>query len=205
MRANTYPIGRVLRSTTTEFFIGCHVLEPDTPNFGEFVKVSAANGITIIGLIYNVQIHDDPAVRQLILAQQLTRETILDQRENRLVPIEVSVLIVGYHKNKQFRQTFPPQPPISLEEMQSCTPDEIVGFTKRLDYLRTVFSASQVPADQLIIASLTRSAESQATEVRRNFLLESGREIARVLNTDLVRLDGILRQLSLIVQEVTES
>lgn len=192
----TLPIGWVLRASTVGFAVGCRVLEPSVPQFGDLVKVPLPDETRIFGLIYDVQVRDDPAVRQLILAGQMEPEAVLDQRENRLVPIEISVLVVGYQpKGEQIQQGLPPQPPLSLDTLIRCNEADIRAFTQQLDYLRLVLNAAQIPADELLIANLRRAAELYPPETRRQFLLNAGRELARLLSFDLVRLDGILRRI----------
>ena len=193
------PIGHVLRSSTTGFVVGCKIMKDDTPQFGEFVKVAVTEQTNIIGVIYDVTVRDDPAVRQLILSGTLAEEVILDQRENRLVPIEISVLIVGFQRGEQFAQALPPQPPISLEALHLCTTAEIVAFTEQLDFLRLIFSAPNIPADDLAVACLTRAAELRAPEIRRQYLVGAGKHIARLLFDDMLRLDSILQQLKTVV------
>jgi len=163
MTKTALSIGYVLRAGTTEFAVGCRVLEPNTPQFGDFVKVTVGQ-TEVIGLVYNVQINDDPAVRQLILTGSLSPEAIQDQRLNRLVPIEVSVLVVGYAQNGRFVQNLPPQPPISLDTLQPCPEKEIIAFTERLDFLRLILRANHLPADDLLVAILGRAAASRAPQ-----------------------------------------
>lgn len=190
------PIGWVLRSSTVGFAVGCRVLQPNVPQFGDLVKVPVSEGLTIFGLIYDVQVRDDPAVRQLILAGEMEAEAILDQRENRLVPIELSVLVVGYqYQGEAPVQGLPPQPPISLDTMTLCDDAEVRAFTEGLDFLRLVLNAAQIPGDELLIAHLQHAAAVRPTETRRAFLIRAGRELARLLSFDLVRLDGILRRI----------
>jgi hypothetical protein len=187
----------VLRSSTVGFTVGCREL-PDTsvPQFGDLVKVLIQDNINIFGLIYDVEVRDDPAVRQLILAGQMEPEQIKDQRENRLVPIELSVLIVGYQRpGEPPRQGLPPQPPISLDSLALCDEVDMRAFTGHLEYLRLVLNAPQIPSDELLIANLGRAAAIRPPETRRQFLLEAGRELARLLSFDLVRLEGILRRI----------
>ncbi len=193
----TLPIGWVLRASAIGFTVGCRILQPDVPQFGDLVKVPLPDDeINIFGLIYDVQIRDDPAVRQLILAGEMESEQILDQRENRLVPIEIGVLAVGYQREKaDITQGLSPRPPLSLDELILCDDDDIQAFTKNLDYLRLVLNASQIPADEALITNLRRSAKAYPPETRRQFLLAAGRELARLLNSDLVRLDSILRRI----------
>lgn len=193
------PVGYVLRASTTHFVVGCKVMKDDTPQFGAFVKVAVTPHTHIIGTIYDVTVRDDPAVRQLILSGTLAPEAVLDQRENRLVPIEVGVLILGFQRGMDFVQALPPQPPISLEELALCTIDEIVAFTENLDFLRFILNAQHAPADDLAVACLTRAAELRAPEIRREYLLAAGRHIGRLLFDDLRRFDTILQQLKMVV------
>jgi hypothetical protein len=193
--ATTLPIGWVLRASTVGFAVGCRVLQPNVPQFGDLVKVPLPDDTHIFGLIYDVQVEDDLAVRQLILAGEMEPEAILDQRENRLVPIEISVLIVGHQHNETVIQGLPPQPPLSLDMLIMCNQADIRAFTRQLDYLRLVTNAAQIPADELLIANLNQAAAAHPPEVRRQFLLNAGRELARLLSFDTVRLDGILRRI----------
>ena len=194
------PIAWVLRANTTGFTVGCRLLEPAMPQFGDFVKVAVTDELNVIGVTYDVQVNDDPSVRQLILAGDMEPAVILDQRQNRLVPIEISVLAVGYERDQVYFHNLPPQPPISLDTLHPCTAEDIVGFTReretyRLDYLRLIAKSRQVPSDELIIANLLHAANHYAPERRRSFLLDAAREVSRLLNADIIRLDGILRQI----------
>lgn len=189
------PVAWVLRANTSGFTVGCSLLEPEMPQFGDFVKVTVTDTLNVIGVIYDTHISDDPSVRQLILAGDMEPAVILDQRRNRLVPIEMSVLAVGFERDGLWFQNLPPQPPISLDALNHCTPEEIVAFTENLDYLRLILKARQVPVDELLIANLTEAASHFAPERRRQFMLKAAREISRQLSGDLMRLDGILRQI----------
>lgn len=191
----TLPIGWVLRASTVGFTVGCRVLQPSTPHFGDLVKVPVSDAINVFGLIYNVQVQDDPAVRQLILVGEMETEAILDQRENRLVPIEISVLVIGYQQEKQIYQGLPPQPPLSLDLLILCSDADIRDFTRTFDYFRLVLNSAQIPADEVLVTNLRRAAEVQPPETRRQFLIDAGRELARLLSFDLVRLDNILRRI----------
>jgi hypothetical protein len=106
--SQTLTIGWVLRASTVGFTVGCRVIQPNVPQFGDLVKGPLSADTTIFGLIYDVQVKDDPSVRQLILAGQMEPEAVLDQRENRLVPIEIGVLAVGYQRGKRIYQACRP-------------------------------------------------------------------------------------------------
>ena len=186
-------VGRVLRSSTAGFAIGCRVLREDVPEFGAFVKVAQGN-TEITGLIYDVQFVDDPLVRQIITADSMPEELRKDQSQ-RLAPIEISVLVVGFARDGQVYQHLPPQPPATLHQIVTCTPDEVIAFTRGFAFLRTILNAKDAPADELIAASLRTAAVARPEGEQRAFLLDAGRELARLLSVDPVRLEGILRRI----------
>ncbi len=188
-------VGRVLRASTRGFAIGCAVMQPDIPAFGSFVRAEGlAPGSAIYGLIYDVSVEDDPFVRQFISANP-PEEVVRDQRENRQVPIEVSVLAVGCDDGTNVRHCLPPQPPVTLDWLYQCSAEQVRAFTARFDYFRLVLEAPDVPADELLAASLRSAAAARPEHARDTFLSSAGRELARLLANDPVRLEGLLRRL----------
>jgi hypothetical protein len=193
-------VGRVLRSTTANFTIGRRELTADgldlTPRFGSLVKAEMRNRELIYGLIYCVTIEDDAFVRQLVAAGVDQAEIIEDQRQKRQVPVVVDVLIVGYGSGPEICQRLPPQPPRTLDPVMVCNPAEFRRFTREHDWLRIVLNAQDAPADQLVVAALRSASKARPSEQEQgDYLISAGRELARLLSLDLVRLEGILKQL----------
>ncbi|MEW6231305.1 MAG: hypothetical protein AB1566_03200 [Chloroflexota bacterium] len=186
------PVGRVLRSSTTEFVVGCQDLAR-VPTFGSFVKVKAHDGIWVYGAAYNVLIDDDPFVRQIIGNPHIPREVALDQKENRQTPIEVKVLVLGYARDGLVYQYLPPQPPATLSDVYPCTASEVTAFTDQLSYLRTILFTPQIPADELLAANLREAYLRRGGD--REFLVEAGREAARLLKDEYDRLKAILSRI----------
>ena len=89
-------IGRLLRAGTTGFVAGCRVSQIESPSFGALVRAPLEAGYQIYGLIYDIHIDDDGLVRQLVTTEGIDAAVIADNRLNRNVPIETSVLAVGY-------------------------------------------------------------------------------------------------------------
>lgn len=193
----TLTVGRVLSSSTTRFTVGCQALLPEVPSFGSFVKVAVHEHITIYGLIYNVSFADDLLVRQLIGSPDIPLEVIQDQRENRQIPIEVSVLVVGFRDEGGIHHYLPPQPPPALNEIALCSEDEIIEFTQEFEYFRTVLKATgDVPSDELLAASVRLASFCRGRgRPDRDFLVRAGRELVLLLSEDPVRLNGILRRI----------
>lgn len=204
MNSKSIQVGRVLRASTRGFTIGCAVMQPDIPAFGSFVRAEREEPKSAIyGLIYDVSVEDDPFVRQFIGANP-PEEVVRDQRENRQVPIEVSVLAVGYDAGT-LHHCLPPQPPVTLDWLYQCSDEEVRAFTSPpgssgsttngFDYFRLVLEAHRVPTDELLAASLRIAAAARPEGERESFLVEAGRELARLLAGDPVRLEGLLRRL----------
>ncbi len=194
-------VGRVLRSSTTDFSIGCRQLISEQgqhiPEFGALVRADGKDGSLIYGLIYNVTIEDDAFVRQLVAAGVESAEIIEDQRQKRQVPVIVDVLVVGGGNGREVFYRLPAQPPTTLQQVYLCNGAEVRRFTERNDWLRPALNNADTPTDQLIVAALRSGARARPTDQERtDYLIAAGRELARLLALDLARLDGILGQLA---------
>ena len=194
-----FAVGRIVRSSTTRFAVGCETLRSEVPAFGCLVKVPALDH-DVYGLIYDVRMEDDPFVRQMAIVGEERREAIEDQRRNRQVPIEVAVLVVGYRHNGEIYHRLPPQPPVSLDVLLTCDGEELLEFTQRFDYFRLVLDNRDLPADELLAANLRRAATARGDTDNTNgpayaFLVDAGRELARLLAADPPRLDALLRRI----------
>ena len=86
----------------------------------------------VYGLIYDIHIDDDGLVRQLVTADNVSAEVMRDNRERRIVPVEMSVLSVGYEQDGKISHLLPPRPPLSLDVIYSCDDREIVRFTEKI-------------------------------------------------------------------------
>jgi len=188
-------IGQVLRADTTGFVCGTPSQDFALPSFGAFVQTlpSDGQGITVIGLIHAISIDDDPLVRQMVLSGTNNEALVNDQRVNRLVPVEISVLNVGYLADGALFHTLPPRPPLSLDAVMLCD-DALVGrFTERLDFLRLVINARDLPTEELLAAALKHAAQARPASQRREFLIHAGRHVATLLAQDMARLQHVLR------------
>ena len=192
MSDSSISVGRVLRSSTSMFTIGTRVLPVEVPLFGALVKARINPNCDAFGLVYDVVIEDDQLARQLVAADK--PEYVADHRFNRQVPIDLSVLIVGHRLGAQLHQYLPPQPPIALEKIGTCTRDELIQFTAEFTFFRTVLNAQDAPADELLAAALRIAADARGP-AKRDYLVKAGRELSRLLAFDAVRLEGLLHRI----------
>jgi hypothetical protein len=188
-------VGRVLRSSTIGFACGTRSGEMDLPQFGAFVRTADPNSadLDVIGLIYAIKIDDDPLVRQLIMANHMNQQTIRDQRENRMVPVEMSIVNIGFRVNGDSYHNLPPRPPVSLDPVYLCDDECIVSFTQKFDFFRLVLNTSEVPTEELMAAAIRQASEARPLQDQRDFLVRAGRRLTQLLSHDLTRLNHLLR------------
>lgn len=193
MTVETYQVGKVISASNAQFAVGCRLMRSQVPTFGALVKTEAQNEVTIVGLIRDVQLLDDPLVRQVAIMVEERPELIADQYQ-RLLPIEVQVKVAGYHCAGRWCHWLPPQPPMSLAQIVTCTGEELCTFSQRFDYFRLILDSRDPLSDELLAAHLRHAAAARG-EGGGEFLVDAGRELARLLAGDLLRLDGLLRRL----------
>ncbi len=147
-------IGRLLRAGTTGFIAGCRVNQLDVPSFGALVRAPLEDGYNVYGIIHDIHIDDDGLVRQLVTASNVSDDVLRDNRENRIVPVEMSVLAVGYEQNGKTYHLLPPRPPLSLDVIYLCNDNEINQFVSagRFGYFRHILRAKELPIGELFAA-----------------------------------------------------
>jgi len=205
--SSTIVIGSVLRADIRGFVIASRIPEPDVPTFGTFVRAPIQQGqADVIGLVYDIRLQDDPFLKNLavtVMGENTAEyiEIIRDQQENRVIPVEISVIAVGYRRvhgdSVQYSYGFPPQPPMILRRIHVCSKEEVLLITEQPDFMRVLLENTNVPADELIPTALQRAAMSRTPSARPDFLLECGKYLARYMGREPMRLEKILRSISL--------
>lgn len=157
-------IGRLLRAATSGFVVGCRVSQLEAPSFGGLVRVALQENYQVYGLIYDIHIDDDGLVRQLVTADNVDDSIIADNRLNRNVPLEMSVLSAGYQQDGRISHLLPPRPPLSLDVIYLCDNEEIRRFTSagRFGYFRHVLRNPDLPVGELLAAHIQQAAQAHA-------------------------------------------
>lgn len=192
-------IGQVLRASTEGFTCGTRSQRVAGPAFGAFVRTEDQeddNALTIVGVITAIRVDDDPLVRQLIMANASNGypAAVRDQRENRMIPIEVDVLNVGYADPAGYVfQSLPPRPPFSLDRVVMCAQDEVRAFTEDFGFFRLILHARGVASHAELLAAVVRhAARIRPAEERQEYLIAAGRRITGLLGHDLKTLQHVL-------------
>jgi hypothetical protein len=187
-------IGRLLRAGNSGFVAGCQVSQEQIPALGALVQVPLESGIQIYGLVYDIHIDDDGLVRQLITAGEVQEAVIADNRMNRNVPLEMSVLAVGYRQGERIYHLLPPRPPLSLDLIYLCSDEEIRRFTPpgRFGYLRHLLRARDLPVDELLAAHLLQADQAHRQVGEFKWAEQATQELITLLRDDYPALISVL-------------
>lgn len=92
-------------------------------------------------------------------------------------------------------QHLPPRPPQVHQAVYRCEPEEVIQFSERLDFLRTLLQLSSAPVDALAAATIREIYQLRRAD--RRWLVEAGRSLSVWLKDDYDRLRMILNQIHL--------
>jgi hypothetical protein len=191
-------IGHLLRAGTTGFVAGCSVSQMETPAFGTLVRVPLDKDYSVYGLIHDIHIEDDGLVRQLVTTGNISAEVMHDNRERRIVPVEMSVLAVGYELEGKISHLLPPRPPLSLDEIFLCTDGELANFTGagKFGYFRHVLQAKDIPIGELLAAHILQVKQKTKDE---KWVERATQELITLLRDDYPTLMSVLGALGEVV------
>ncbi len=191
-------IGRLLRAGTTGFVVGVRVAQWEAPAFGSLVSAPLMNGYQIYGLIHDIHIDDDGLVRQLITAENVDPVIIADNRENRNIPIEISVISVGYAENGQIRHLLPPRPPLSLDSIYLCGSEELRAFTSagKFGYFRHILRSADLPVGEILAAHVEQAQAAHQAAGNDRWSEQATKELIVLLRDDYPSLMAVLGALS---------
>jgi hypothetical protein len=197
--AQALEVGRVLSAGTTAFVVGCRVNQLETPSFGALVRAPLKSAYQVYGLIHDIRIQDDGLIRQLVTAEQVSEEVLRDNRERRIVPVELSVAVLGCEVGGQIRHHLPPRPPLSLDLVYLCDRAEVQRFTAagHFGYLRHLLRLQDLPTGEILAAHIrhARSAHPDPhawTEAAVKELITLLRDDYSTLTSVLGALDPVL-------------
>ncbi|NES78150.1 MULTISPECIES: HAS-barrel domain-containing protein [Okeania] len=207
-RQNNY-IAEVIETATTEFLAQC--LEPDEldfpmmPAFGTWVKSEdEQSGNQIYGVVYYATtLPIDSVHRARALGMSLTQLREEQPQIFAMLKTEFRVAIVGFKsqeelngstaENGRIYQYLPPRPPQIHQAVYLCEPEEIVRFSEKLDFLRTLLQLFNAPVDALVAATIREIYQLRKAD--RNWLVQAGRNMSVLLRDDYDRLKIILGQI----------
>ena len=195
---NSIRIGHLLRAGTTGFVAGCSVSQMETPAFGTLVRAPLDKDYSVYGLIHDIHIDDDGLVRQLVTAGNISAEVMRDNRERRIVPVEMSVLSVGCEQGGKISHLLPPRPPLSLDEIFLCSDAELAKFTGagKFGYFRHILQAKDIPIGELLAAHILQVKQKTKNE---KWVEQATQELITLLRDDYPTLMSVLGALGEVI------
>jgi hypothetical protein len=189
--AQPIEVGRMLRAGTSAFVVGCRVDQLAAPAFGALVHAPVGED-RVYGLIHDIHVEDDGLIRQLVTAENVSDEVLLDNRERRIVPVELAVVVVGYERAGAIYHQLPPRPPLSLDMISLCDDAQCWRFASsgRFGYFRHILRLQEAPLGELLAAHIrqVRSSHPDGTA----WTQAATREIITLLRDDYQSLTSVL-------------
>ncbi len=191
-------IGHLLRAGTTGFVAGCSVSQLETPAFGTLVRAPLDQDYSVYGLVHDIHIDDDGLVRQLVTAGNISAEVMHDNRERRIVPVEMSVLAVGFELDGKISHLLPPRPPLSLDEIFLCSEAELARFTSagKFGYFRHVLQAKDIPIGEVLAAHILQVKQKTKND---QWVEQATQELITLLRDDYPTLMSVLGALGEVI------
>jgi hypothetical protein len=182
---DAFQIGRLLRAGTSGFVVGCRVSQLESPAFGGLVRAALGEDYQIYGLIHDIH---------MVTAEGIDENVIADNRLNRNVPLEMSVLSVGYSQGGRIYHLLPPRPPLSLDVIYLCGPEELRQFTSagRFGYFRHLLRQEDLPVSELLAAHLQQAQAAHAATGDQDWASQATQELIILLRDDYATLMSVL-------------
>ncbi len=198
-------IGEIIEASTTQFIAGSYELL-ETPPFGSMVRAQARNPqIGVYGLIYQISTGSrEPGGRAIVRGRTYTGRELYDDQIYAAHPdlaevlqTEFAAITVGFCEAGQIYHYLPAHPPPVHYSVYPCSIAEQITFSNQFDFLRGILFAPNLPSDELTAAAIRTFAHVRQAQCGdcEGYLLDVGRELARLLKDDYDRLSALLRRI----------
>jgi len=202
----------VIETATTEFLAQC--LEPENlsfpvmPPFGSWVKsVDEEAGNLVYAVVYHATTSPIDSVHRA-RALGLSLQDLREQQPQifAMLKTEFRAAIAGFQPPAAMSngvtaelatiyQHLPPRPPQIHQAVYRCEAAEVLSFSEKLDFLRTLLQVPGAPVDALAAATIREIY--QLRQADRSWLVQAGRMLSLLLKDDYDRLRVILGQIHL--------
>jgi len=205
-------IAEVIETATTEFLAQC--LEPEDlsfpvmPAFGSWVRsIDEESGNQVYAVVYHATTSPIDSVHRA-RALGLSLQDLREQQPQifAMLKTEFRAAIVGFRPrqpgvtgtqqlSETIYQHLPPRPPQIHQAVFTCESEEVLHFSEKLDFLRTLLQVNGAPVDALTAAAIREIY--QLRQADRTWLVKAGRTLSVLLKDDYDRLRVILSQIHL--------
>ncbi|HEY9703311.1 MAG TPA: HAS-barrel domain-containing protein [Allocoleopsis sp.] len=195
-------VGEVIETSTTGFLAQClepqEISFPKMPPFGSWVKsIDEESQNQIYAIVYHGTTTPIDTVHRA-RALGLSIPELKEQQPQifAMLKTEFKAVIIGFQSADESGTIFqyiPPRPPQIHQSVSECRSIEIINFSEKLDFLRTLLLVGEVPVESLIAAVIRQIYHLRKFD--RQWLVKAGRELNLILRDDYDRLRVILSQI----------
>jgi hypothetical protein len=191
--------GEIVATAVIEFEAQCPRLH-EAPPLGALVRVQTDDSCTLYGVVAACSTEGvDMGARPVPRARDGVENADIYREHPDLVYVLRTCfrcVVVGYQQAGQMHQFLPPSAAPIHYSATVCDPSEVAEFTGRLDYLRILLDAQNIPNDEVVAAHLRFVGGIRGdTAGSYHFAVQAGKEVATLLRGDHQRLVAILQRI----------
>jgi len=189
------PVGEIVRGSISNFETQCHQLY-ETPALGSLVV--SRDVTTTYGIVCEITTQSLDPTRQVraLGKNEDTVEQVYQQNPqlNQLLTTEFRSIVVGHKESSEIRYHLAPTPPRIHSFVYFCDENTLTEFSQSLTFIQVLLSSEFVSNDDVIASFIHHASATQQNQ--ELFLINAGKELAKLLNGQLPRLNSLLRRLS---------
>jgi hypothetical protein len=185
-------IAEVIAASIVEFTAQCYELY-EVPPLGTLVRTG-----DIYGIVANAETTGlEPGRKPIARGKDETSEEAVYESSpqlSKLLRSQFTAVVVGYKRDGRIHQHLSPQPARIHGFVYLCPPEEVDEFSKSFTFLNILLNAyAPIPVEELIYATLKQMGHVR--DDSRSILLAAGKELAKLLSSNINRLKNILEKL----------
>lgn len=189
-------IGEIIDVNTTSFSAECVKLN-EIPSFGGLVRTPDGDRDLYAVVTYATTSSID-AGRHPVARGNDDEENEMIFKANpqleKLFRSEFRAVVVGYKEKDRFSHHLPPKPARIHYSVYDCSDEEIRAFSEDLSFLSLLFNTNENVSTEELVSAVIRTC-AEASDDKEVFLEKAGRELAKLLNRDYMRLKMILERI----------
>lgn len=195
-------VGEVIGTAISTFQGQCLRLH-ESPPLGALVRVKAEPDLTIYGIVVGAFTDGlDVGARPIPRATDRMEDAEVYRNHPDLALVLrtcFDCVVVGFDGDTGVRQHLPPTPPPIHYSISIGSSNEVIDFTRSLDYFRILLGERSFPSEEVLAAHIRCAAMARERtgidETAYAFRVRAGREVAALLRDDHQSLITVLQRI----------